>query len=492
MALNTPSSLSVSIGLMRPPKFLTLFASAALVLTGCTDTDSETTAELEAVVDGFESQVGLQLFMWPWDSIAAECEFLGSSGIDWVLVSPPQEHILGDPWWTIYQPVSYQIESRFGSRDQFAAMVQSCDEHGVEVIADAVINHMTGQAGGVGFAGTEFSKYEYPGLYTREDFHNCNLTPDDQIANYRDLAQVQTCELLGLSDLDQKRENVQNQILGFLNDLLSLGVAGFRIDAAKHIYAPDLKVIIDRLPVGTRIIHEVIRGGGEPVQPEQYLDSGDVWEFDYARNMRSYFKGEVITPAASAIRFRDFTPSNQTVSFISNHDTERNGQTLNYKDARYFELATAMMLAEDYGQPMLYSSYAFDSYDEGPAQTQGLVDQVACPDFVAPRSDYQNLEWICQHRWQSTINMIRFRDLVADAPVAEKFRERGVYGFAREAKGYFITNVFKGTELRVSVATTLPDGQYRNLIDGEEHEIVAGNLTATLPPMSAIALLVED
>ncbi|HEY7853800.1 MAG TPA: alpha-amylase family glycosyl hydrolase, partial [Aquiluna sp.] len=400
-------------------KILSIFTSS-LLLAGCIASDPEmeaaVTQETPEASKRYENQVGLQMFMWNWDSIAKECEFLGASGIDWVQTSPPQEHIRGAAWWTVYQPVSYQIESRLGSREQFRNMVSTCAEHDVDIIADAVINHMTGQDSGTGYAGTEFTKYEYPGLYTRADFHNCNLTPNDQIADYKNLAQVQTCELLGLSDLDTKSEKVQQTILSYLNDLLSLGVAGFRIDAAKHIYAPELKAIIDQLPEGTRIIHEVIRGGGEPVQPEQYLDSGEVWEFDYARNMRSYFKREVITPAASRARFLRFTPSNQTVSFVSNHDTERNGETLSYRDARYFELATAMMLAEDYGQPMLYSSYAFESYDAGPDERiDGVVD-VSCDGVTGPKTEYANYEWICQHRWQSTINMIGFRDKAQDAP----------------------------------------------------------------------------
>jgi len=464
-----------------------VLASAALV--GCAPAESE--PEPVETQARYESEVGVQLFMWPWDSIAAECEFLGAAGVDWVLTSPPQEHITGAAWWTIYQPVSYKIESRFGDRDQFANMVSTCAEHGVGTIADAVINHMTAQSSGKGYAGTEFTKYEYEGLYSREDFHNCNLTPDDSIASYRDLAQVQTCELLGLSDLNQKLENVQAQILTYLNDLLSLGVEGFRIDAAKHMAASDLKVIVDQLPEGTRVIHEVIRGGGEPVQPEQYLNSGEVWEFDYARNMRSYFKSEVITPAASAIRFRDFTPSNQTISFVSNHDTERNGETLNYIDSRYFELATAMMLAEDYGQPMLYSSYAFRSRDAGPYETVRGVGPIDCSGTNGPKDEYKADEWICQHRWQSTLNMIGFRDAVGGAPVVEKYRERGVYGFAREGVGYFITNVFDNQAMTVTVPTTLPDGEYVDLIDGETHTITGGQLSVTMAPMSAIALLVE-
>jgi len=370
-------------------------------------------------------------------------------------------------------------------------MVQSCKSHGVDIIADAVINHMTAQESGTGSAGTEFTKYEYPGLYTREDFHNCNLTPNDQIQNYKDLFQVQTCELLGLSDLNQKAPNVQEQILVYLNDLLALGVAGFRIDAAKHIAAADLKEIVDQLPAGTRVIHEVIRGGGEPVQPEQYLDSGEVWEFDYARNMRTYFKGEVVTPAGSLARFQSFTPSNQTISFVSNHDTERNGETLSYKDSRYFELATAMMLAEDYGQPMLYSGYAFEEFDSGPYETASGVEPVKCEGVTEPKSEYKNYEWVCQHRWSSTVSMIEFRDLVQGAEITEKYRERGVYGFARQGKGYFITNVFDNKPMSIEVQTTLPDGEYQDLIDGGSHQIVDGVLKATLDPMSAIALLVR-
>jgi len=42
------------------------------------------------------------------------------------------------------------------------------------------------------------------------------------------------------------------------------------------------------------------------------------------------------------------------------------------------------------------------------------------------------------------------------------------------------------------VPTTLPDGEYVNLIDGEMHEVIGGELTATMPPMSAIALLVSE
>ena len=54
------------------------------------------------------------------------------------------EHIQGGQWWTRYQPVSYKLESRSGNRDQFINMVQRCRNAGLMVVADMVINHMTG------------------------------------------------------------------------------------------------------------------------------------------------------------------------------------------------------------------------------------------------------------------------------------------------------------------------------------------------------------
>jgi alpha-amylase len=48
-----------------------------------------------------------------------------------------------------YQPVSYKLQSRQGTRDELRAMTQACRKSGVRVYADAVLNHMSGQGNGV-------------------------------------------------------------------------------------------------------------------------------------------------------------------------------------------------------------------------------------------------------------------------------------------------------------------------------------------------------
>jgi alpha-amylase len=292
--------------------------------------------------------------------------------------------------------------------------------------------------------------------------------------------------------LNTSLPSVQEKILGLLNDLLSLGAKGFRIDAAKHISPDDLKPIVAALPEGTVVLLEVIRGPGEPIQPEQYLELGSVWEFDYVKNMKAFFVDQVIGYVDSEARFISHAPSEKAISFVSNHDTERNGQAINFGQSRYFELATAMMLAEDYGTPMLYSSYAFVDYDGAPRETDGLVDAIDCSSVSAPKEFYEEREWICQHRWATTLKMIDFRNRVHGAPVAEIYQSETVYGFAREGKGYFITNVSLDAAADVDVVTTLSDGTYEDLFSGETFEIKDGKLAASIDPSSAIVLLAKN
>ena len=95
----------------------------------------------------------VELFGWPYDDIAEECEFIGNAGYMAVKVFPASEHILTfdtvengelNPWWFIYQPVSYRLHSRSGDKKQFKNMINTCRKHGVRVYSDAVINHMVG------------------------------------------------------------------------------------------------------------------------------------------------------------------------------------------------------------------------------------------------------------------------------------------------------------------------------------------------------------
>ncbi|WP_306232466.1 alpha-amylase family glycosyl hydrolase [Agrococcus beijingensis] len=467
-------------------------AAAVLAVTGCAAAAPE------------RRDTGVALFQWSWNAIADECGVLSDAGVAWVLTSPPQEHVDGrtagvpgtdgTEWWWSYQPTSYQVESRLGTRAEFAAMTAACGEAGVDVYADAVINHMAGVESGSGWAGTAFTHYAYPGTYSRADFHDCDRNPDDDIDGYTEPFVIQHCELENLADLATESPRVRETIGAYLDDLLSLGVTGFRLDAAKHIDPDDVAAIVAALPEGTPVISEVIRGAGEPVQPEQYTGFSTVWEFGWAERVGSFVQD------GSARALADLDPDSYGLlersarTFLVNHDTERNGTTLSYRDGRELSAATAVMLATDYGPPTLHSGYAFSERDQGPAlEADGSVADASCtgdevPDRIV--DGWEDRAWVCQHRWPGTLELVSWRTRVVDAPVTEQSSMESAYVSLRGETAAMIVQL-DDEPVAVQVPVTLPDGSYCDVVVPDCASVieVAGGVAAIeLEPWQAVAL----
>lgn len=442
---------------MSAIRWLSAAASLALALsTGIAS--AAATNETQVVT---QKSVGLQLFEWNWKSVAAECTSnLGPAGYDWVEVSPPQEHIIGNQWWVHYQPVSYKLESSLGTRAEFANMVDVCGKAGVSIIVDAVINHMAA-SDLVGWAGTKHDKYDYPGLYNDTDFHHCSSS-SGQIQDWSDATEIQECELLGLSDLNTGSATVRAKIVAYLKDLRSLGVKGFRIDAAKHIGVTDLKAIVDAMPTDTSFLYEVYDG---PVKPAEYATFGNTFGFKWARLVPGMFDDAgMLAGEASAAVLETQEPGDSTIRMITNHDTERDGTALSYKSKAKFELANMFMLAIPNGKPMVYSGYAFSDRDAGPQLlSTGMTADVKCPAVASAAAvgKIAHGNFVCSHRWAGITAMIQWRDTVGDQPLNTFYDKYNAYGFNRGKVGFVLFNTAPSKFVR-TVKTTLPAGNYCN------------------------------
>uniref|UniRef100_A0A493TCK6 alpha-amylase n=1 Tax=Anas platyrhynchos platyrhynchos TaxID=8840 RepID=A0A493TCK6_ANAPP len=148
----------------------------------------------------------VHLFEWRWADIALECErYLAPNGFGGVQVSPPNENIVITnpfrPWWERYQPISYKLCSRSGNENEFRDMVTRCNNVGVYIYVDAVVNHMCGAAGGSGTHSTCGSYFDagnenFPAVpYSGWDFNDgrCH-TSNGEIQNYGDM--YQQCKML--------------------------------------------------------------------------------------------------------------------------------------------------------------------------------------------------------------------------------------------------------------------------------------------------------
>ena len=416
------------------------------------------------------------LFEWKFDSVAKECtNTLGPAGYGAVQVSPPQEHIQGSQWWTSYQPVSYGIASRLGDRTAFKNMVDTCHAAGVDVIADAVINHMSAGSG-TGTGGSSYEKYAYPGVYSGYDFDNC-MTSINGSDYTNDRWRVQNCELVGLADLDTGEEYVRGRVAAYLNDLLSLGVDGFRVDGVKHIAADDLANIKSRLSdPNVYWKQEVIHGDGEVVSPSEYLGTGDVQEFRYARDLKRVFNDENLAHLKNFGEGWGYLESGRSAVFVANHDTERGGDTLSYKDGANYTLANVFMLAWPYASPDVHSGYEFSESDAGP------------PNGGAVGACWQD-GWKCEHSWPEIRSMVAFRNATQGQPVTNWWDNGAdAIAFGRGDKGFVAINHESGA-LTQAFQTSLPAGDYCDVQSGRTVAVdSAGRFNATLESNTAVAL----
>ena len=224
----------------------------------------------------------VEMYGWSDQDIEKECKFIGEKGYLGVKVFPHHEQVMSDepfrnqlnPWYFMYQPVSYSLNGRLGSRNDLRRMISTCRKYGVRVYADAVNNHMTyngmdlqnhrfddehkdlsGKKYSSGnspywtplqtyeknpYTGRGTNALEYPAVpYGPMDFH-CQ----QPITNYSDFDNVMFGWLDNLADLNTESEYVRQRIADYLTDLFSIGLTGFRLDAAKHIKPTDIAYIL--------------------------------------------------------------------------------------------------------------------------------------------------------------------------------------------------------------------------------------------------------
>ncbi|MCC7053131.1 MAG: alpha-amylase family protein [Gemmatimonadaceae bacterium] len=441
--------------------------------------------------------VFVHMFEWRWPDLARECEqWLGPRGYKAVQISPPSEHAIIRnagaffPWWQRYQTVSYKLDqSRSGTEAELRDMVTRCKAVGVDVYADVVINHMTAGSG-TGSAGTVYTKYSYPPVpYSPIDFHSaCGID------SYAVASQVQNCELVGLADLETASEGVRDRIAAYLIALNALGIAGYRVDAAKHVPAIDLDAILTRVNNAAAaagrpkpyVFLEVIQGAGDAVTALQYYGVGfasggatDITDFNYGNQVSSAFYGRGGLTLYSALQSISSAvlPSDKSVVFIDNHDTQR-GSALYYADSTY-ELAAVLMLGHSQGYPSLMSSYGVDrsgqlSRDAGPpSDGSGNTIGTYTPDLNSRCTvlfgEVQAGQWICEHRSLAISNMVAFRKATAGTPTSNCGRadwqvagDPNRVAFGRDGAG-FVAMSLSATEGTTALPTRLPAGTYCNV-----------------------------
>ena len=422
------------------------------------------------------AEVMVNLFQWNYLDAAKECEtVLAPKGVGAIHLASPVERAVGSEWWRAFMPVNLDnFTTPAGNEAEFKSMLSRCNAAGVKVFVNAPLNHMAaGKGVGTGGSTYDASAYQFP-QFSSEDFHHIGT-----IRDYMDRKQVQQGDLAGLSDLDTGSPRVQELLAKHLKQLREWGVAGFRIDAGKHIAASELAEIL-RLAGNPKVYTEVIGAPGEPIQPAEYTTLGPVEEYAYARKLQKYFNGR-LSEMKELESDATLLPGEQTKVFVTQWDMERGSGSgsLTYKHGSKYRLANVVMLAWPYGSPVIHSSYQFQAHDDG-----------------APKSAACDAGWNCEQRDPMIANMVLFNNLVGQNPVTNWWDDGdNQIAFGRLDKGFVVVNNSQ-TPLEQKLQTALAAGEYCNILAGKDYcsgdyvQVDASGMASfSVAPGQAVALL---
>ena len=281
---------------------------------------------------------------------------------------------------------------------------------------------------------------------------------------------------------------------------MDVGVAGFRVDAAKHIPASDLGAIFDAVSGAPAVFQEILSlDPGDVIQPSEYTHIGRVTELRYGMELSRVFREDQLVWLGSFGEAWELMPSGDALVFIDNHDNQRGhgaGEPLTYKDGGLYRVANVFMLAWPYGRPKLMSSYAFDDSDVGPPQDEGGTLRVHDDDGGC------RAEWVCEHRWPAIAGMVGFRSAAGDAPMESWWsNDNDQIAFSRGDRAFVVINREELPTLSRTFQTGLPEGRYCDVITGAlvdgactggTVEVDAsGEAALTVGPLDAAAIHVE-
>lgn len=190
-------------------------------------------------------------------------------------------------------------------------------------------------------------------------------------------------------------------------------------------------------------------------------------EFRFSAEIGRLFKGnDLLAYMENWGEAWGFLPSNRALVFVENHDNERGhgaggADILTYKNDKRYKMAVAFTLAHPFGIPRVMSSFAFTDTDAGPPNDNGNI--------LGPAINAQGTcgnGWVCQHRWRQIANMIGFRNAAGSSGLSNWWSNgSNQIAFARNGQGFVAFNN-QGSDMNVSLQTSLPAGTYCDVISG--------------------------
>ena len=172
----------------------------------------------------------LHLFQWRINDIIPELKTIKDQGFDAIQISPIQgTKDSGMEWWKLYQPINLKIgNEQIGSKKDLINLIQEARKYNIRIIVDIVLRHV---------AGDETHPLK-PHRNVDPELLPYLAEPIDAVNIDNDRWQC-TRRCTGMPMLNYDNQELQQLYKRFLDELVFIGVDGFRLDQLKHYALPE-------------------------------------------------------------------------------------------------------------------------------------------------------------------------------------------------------------------------------------------------------------
>ena len=172
----------------------------------------------------------LHLFQWRINDIIPELKTIKDQGFDAIQISPIQgTKDSGMEWWKLYQPINLKIgNEQIGSKKDLINLIQEARKYNIRIVVDIVLRHVAGDESYPLKPHRNVDPELLP--YLAEPIDGVNIDSDRWQCTRR---------CTGMPMLNYDDPDLMKLYKRFLDELVFIGVDGFRLDQLKHYALPE-------------------------------------------------------------------------------------------------------------------------------------------------------------------------------------------------------------------------------------------------------------
>jgi alpha-amylase len=355
-------------------------------------------------------------------------------------------------------------------------MLDSAKKYDIRVLVDVLPNHT---AFDIDLVSDEF----YAAVGGRDKmFHTKGL---EGIRDYSDREQCTHQGVGGLPDVNTENPHFQKYYMQFVNKLIEMGVRGFRYDTAKHIGVHSDPVDTEAgvtendfwdvatgrkevLGVSLAIDYDELFVYGEVLQDRNVPEEEYASYFGQTASSYGHVLREVLAKGHARendlMQWYHRAAPEYLTTWVESHDTYCNANESAGLTDEQIRTGWVFLTARQNGTPLFYSrpmnSTRENYFGDNLLGARGN-DEFFHPEVVAVNKFRKNMD-----------------GQVEDVKMSENGETVVVN---RGNKGAAIIN-FSGNVNEVSLATNLPDGEYKDVVYGKVFKVQNGLLSGTVEP----------